>query len=331
MKRFISIILAAVMVLALVSCGSPGEDSGSQESGGKKVKAVIIGSNKGGSFWGNIEQGLMDAAAEKGWEADYWAPTDATNEAVIIDLCDTALTQGYDIIAPVMNNVDMFEDFLARAKEAGVIVIGYNSDPGEDKVPCIIGINSYESGKQQGEKIAEFAKEKGFSEINYINMCTSSTNESQKEVKQGVLDGIQEAGWTGPVNELGEGESQGNAATAQDNISSLFVAHPEINTIFCIELYSALGASAYIEEKGIQGQIIACGLELTADAFRRVLDGSLTATSSVDTVWMGAAVVEVGEKLLNGEAVEYNNYPDKIWVLPEDVDTYAKEHGIDMD
>ena len=296
-----------------------------------KVKIALIGSASGGNFWGNVESGFNAEIAKKGWEGVYWAPSgSATGDAAVLDLAETALTQGYNVICPVMNDVSIFEDFLSRAKEAGVLVIAYNSDPGEDKVVAQVGVNSYESGKEQGTKIAQFATEMGLTQINYISMCSTFSVLPQKDTKQGALDGIA-ANYTGTATQVGEGESQDNAATAQDAIGSIFIAHPETNVIICCDQYSAVGAAAYIEENGLQGKVIACGLSLDADALTRVKAGILTATSSVDSVYMGGELLcNTVENIIGGKEFVYKNFPPKIWVLKDEVDAYAKEHGITL-
>lgn len=360
LKKLTALFLSAAMILTFTACGSdsntPGKtqpaaeaeaESGNENepesesaspvtvgfdadyTGIEDIKIALIAETSGGSFWGNIEQGFLEATAARGWESVYWAPSDATTgDAGVLDLAETALIQGYNVICPVMNDISIFEDFLNRAREAGVLVIDFNADPGEGYVPAQVGIDSTESGRQQGEMIGKFATEMGFEEINYVNMSIALSNTPQQAVKAGALEGIA-GSFAGAVNEVGEGESESNAATAQDAIGALFIAHPEINTIICCDMYSAVGAAAYIEESGLQGKVIACGLSLDADALMRVKSGALSATSSVDSVYMGGEqLCGVIEKITAGEEFEYKNFPPKIWVLPDEVDDYASENGI---
>ena len=359
-KKITALLLTAAMMFTLTACGAGSDapsdasadvedaaadgtetSAGTEEPAAAKadadytgitdVKIALIGETSGGNFWGNIEQGFADATAARGWESVYWAPADAeTGDAGVLDLAETALIQGYNVIAANMVDISIFEDFLNRAEEAGVLVLDFNNNPGEEYVVAQVGIDSYESGKQQGEKIAQFAEEKGLEEINYVSMSIASSNVAQQTVKSGVLDSLAE-NYSGAVNELGEGESESNAATAQDAIGALFIAHPETNVIICCDMYSADGAASYIEENGLQGQVIACGLSLDEDALRRVKSGALSATSSVDTVYMGGEqLCGVVEQIINGEEFEYKNFPPKIWVMPEEVDAYAAEHGINI-
>ena len=92
---------------------------------------------------------------------------------------------------------------------------------------------------------------------------------------------------------------------------------PDLNAVASVDLYAALGAAQFVDENGLEGKFIATGLELTADAFNRVLDGDLMATSSVDSVGIGKNFCYVAQKILNGEDYDYSNPAEKIWVLPD--------------
>jgi simple sugar transport system substrate-binding protein len=331
MKKRMIMLLAAMTALACTAVSAQAKTT-DEYTGIEDVKIALIGSASGGNFWGNVESGFNASIEERGWEGVYWAPSgdNAGQDAGVLDLCETALTQGYNVIVPVMNDITIFEDFLSRADDAGTLVIAYNSNPGEDYVIAQVGIDSYESGWQQGEKIAQFATEAGLDEIKYISMLSVQSNTNQQLTKQGVLDAIAD-GFDGTVTEAGEGESHDNASTAQDAIGAMFIANSDANAIICCDQMSAVGAAAYIEENSRQGEVIACGLSLDEDALIRVKNGSLSATSSVDSVYMGGEeLCEVVEAIIGGEEFEYKNFPPKIWVLPDEVDAYAEENGIDL-
>lgn len=75
----------------------------------------------------------------------------------------------------------------------------------------------------------------------------------------------------------------------------------------------------------------ACGLSLDADTLMRVKSVALSATSSVDSVYMGGEqLCGVIEKITIGEKFEYKNFLPKIWVLPDEVEDYASESGISI-
>ena len=321
-KRLAVAAMAAVMTVSMMGMTSVAVQADDT------VKIVTIGVQSGGSYWGNIEKGFTEACEELGWEGDYWTPKNAGNDSEMVQLAENALTQGYDAICMEINDLDMYGDVISRAKEDGVKLISL-TDVGEENCDAFVGIDSYASGYSQGEKIAEFAKQLEYDSINYVTLMSTTDNASQLKNRQGIADAIAE-NFDGEVNEIDIAATDSNAATAQDKLSAFYLANPDLNAVASVDLYAALGAAQFVDENGLEGKFIATGLELTADAFNRVLDGDLMATSSVDSVGIGKNFCYVAQKILNGEDYDYSNPAEKIWVLPDEVESYCAENGIEL-
>lgn len=321
-KRLAVAAMAAVMTVSMMGMTSVAVQADDT------VKIVTIGAQSGGSYWGNIEKGFTEACEELGWEGDYWTPQNAGNDSEMVQLAENALTQGYDAICMEINDLDMYGDVISRAKEDGVKLISL-TDVGEENCDAFVGIDSYASGYSQGEKIAEFAKQLEYDSINYVTLMSTTDNASQLKNRQGIADAIAE-NFDGEVNEIDIAATDSNAATAQDKLSAFYLANPDLNAVASVDLYAALGAAQFVDENGLEGKFIATGLELTADAFNRVLDGDLMATSSVDSVGIGKNFCYVAQKILNGEDYDYSNPAEKIWVLPDEVESYCAENGIEL-
>lgn len=321
-KRLAVAAMAAVMTVSMMGMTSVAVQADDT------VKIVTIGVQSGGSYWGNIEKGFTEACEELGWEGDYWTPQNAGNDSEMVQLAENALTQGYDAICMEINDLDMYGDVISRAKEDGVKLISL-TDVGEENCDAFVGIDSYASGYSQGEKIAEFAKQLEYDSINYVTLMSTTDSASQLKNRQGIADAIAE-NFDGEVNEIDIAATDSNAATAQDKLSAFYLANPDLNAVASVDLYAALGAAQFVDENGLEGKFIATGLELTADAFNRVLDGDLMATSSVDSVGIGKNFCYVAQKILNGEDYDYSNPAEKIWVLPDEVESYCAENGIEL-
>lgn len=321
-KRLAVAAMAAVMTVSMMGMTSVAVQADDT------VKIVTIGVQSGGSYWGNIEKGFTEVCEELGWEGDYWTPQNAGNDSEMVQLAENALTQGYDAICMEINDLDMYGDVISRAKEDGVKLISL-TDVGEENCDAFVGIDSYASGYSQGEKIAEFAKQLEYDSINYVTLMSTTDNASQLKNRQGIADAIAE-NFDGEVNEIDIAATDSNAATAQDKLSAFYLANPDLNAVASVDLYAALGAAQFVDENGLEGKFIATGLELTADAFNRVLDGDLMATSSVDSVGIGKNFCYVAQKILNGEDYDYSNPAEKIWVLPDEVESYCAENGIEL-
>lgn len=292
------------------------------------VKIVAIGVQSGGSYWGNVEKGFTEACEELGWDGEYWTPQNAGNDSEMVELAENALTRGYQVVCMEINDLDMYGDFIKRAKEQGVLIMSM-TDVGEEYCDAFVGIDSYASGYSQGEQIAKFAKELDYEAINYVTLMSTTDNASQLKNRQGIADAIA-ANYDGEINEIDCAATDSNAATAQDKLNAYYLANPEMNAVGCSDLYAALGASQFVSENGLKGEFIATGLELIADSFNRVLDGDLMATSSVDSVGIGKNFCYVAQKILSGEDYEYSNPADKVWVFADGVEEYCEENGIDL-
>lgn len=358
-KTLLTLAVAATMVLSITACSGGAKSSNNEAkadtnastsastdetanagtdseankeaaatNAGDAVKIVTIGVQSGGSYWGNIEKGFTEATEELGWEGDYWTPQNAGNDTEMVQLCENALTQGYDVVCLEINDLDMYGDFITRAKEKGVTIISL-TDVGEEYCDAFVGIDSYASGYSQGEQMAKFATELGYEAINYVTLMSTTDNASQLKNREGIAAALK-SGFKGEINEIDAAATDSNAATAQDKLNAYYLANPELNAVGCADLYGALGAAQFVSENGLQGKFIATGLELTADAFGRVKDGDFMATSSVDSVGIGKNFCYVAQKILNKEEFEYKNPAEKIWVFEDGVDKYCEENGIEQ-
>ena len=74
----------------------------------------------GGAAWGQAEKGFMQACEDLGWEGQYLAPQSSNSNTDMVNLAETAITNGADVLAISVNDVEMFADMLDRAREAGV-------------------------------------------------------------------------------------------------------------------------------------------------------------------------------------------------------------------
>lgn len=78
----------------------------------------------GGAAWGRFEAGFLEACEELGWEGHYLAPSTANDYTAMVQLTETALNDGADVLAVCVSDTGLFQEVLQRAKDAGVTLIG---------------------------------------------------------------------------------------------------------------------------------------------------------------------------------------------------------------
>lgn len=153
LKKLLSLLLALAMVLSLAACGGSNggaasdatkEDAPAQSDaaeGGDAAEAPAAGSVKiayipkerNESFWQAVEAGAQQAAADLGAElimyGDAAGANTAANQSTYVE---TATDLGVDAIAFAALDADSTDAALQAAQAAGISVIGFDSDPGEE-------------------------------------------------------------------------------------------------------------------------------------------------------------------------------------------------------
>lgn len=153
LKKLLSLLLALAMVLSLAACGGSNggaasdatkEDAPAQSDaaeGGDAAEAPAAGSVKiayipkerNESFWQAVEAGAQQAAADLGAElimyGDAAGANTAANQSTYVE---TATDLGVDAIAFAALDADSTDAALQAAQAAGISVVGFDSDPGEE-------------------------------------------------------------------------------------------------------------------------------------------------------------------------------------------------------
>jgi len=146
MKRLISTLLATSMLLSLAACSGNsggGDDSGSSAgssgdngaatSSGGDITIAYIPKERNESFWQAVEAGAQQAAKDCGAElimyGDAAGANTAANQSTYVE---TATELEVNAIAFAALDSDSTDAALQAAQSAGITVVGFDSDPGEE-------------------------------------------------------------------------------------------------------------------------------------------------------------------------------------------------------
>lgn len=325
MKKLITVLVALMMTVSLIGCSS--SQQGKTESIDEKetVKAYLIGVMSGGEYWGGIEEGFYEACEKEGWEGHYVCPVETASTTEMVDLAETALTDGADVIVITVTDASVMSDVLGRAQEQGVVVLGIAAGD-----PSLCKANIGYTAETMGNYIAEFtmgAKERyGVDKLRIVTVETALDSVEQNAQLDAFAAKMSELD---PSAEIVEKIDCGSdAATAQDKLNAIYLADPTVNCVASFDALGALGTSNFIEENSLQGGFIVAGPDNASDTLKRAKEKSYAGIITFDTHEMGRLAVTTAKTWLEGGTTEYDQNIDFTIVYSDDIDAYAKENGI---
>ena len=210
MKKLVTLVIAIALVLSL----------GTLAAAEGPVKAYAVTVMSGGAAWGRFEAGFMEACEELGWEGHYLAPSTANDYTAMVQLTETALNDGADVLAVCVSDTGLFQEVLQRAKDAGVTLIGVAAGM-EEYMSALVGTDAVQLGVNTADTLVELMGDKP------IHVATGQTLfsiEMQNVQVQSFIDRLAEIRPDAVVVDRFENNSV--ASTAADKLSALYIANP---------------------------------------------------------------------------------------------------------
>lgn len=129
-KRVVSVMAAAMMVLSLGACGkSDSEGTSGDDAGRDKVKIVVMPKVVGIDYYNAVKQGVDQASEELSDVAEitWQGPTEGTVDKQI-EMLETIIPTKPDVICIAANDPDAIQPTLEKAQDAGIKVVSWDAD-----------------------------------------------------------------------------------------------------------------------------------------------------------------------------------------------------------
>ncbi len=316
MKKFLAILLAAIMVLGLCSFASA------------EVKTYKVGvaiyqytDNFMTLYRNEIEAYFKTLETD---DVKYEVmPADGKNdmaEQIILNLVQTS-------------SADAVIDEIVAAGIPLVLInrepLGDNGDESYEGIlnnpqVCYVGADARQSGTFQGEMVCELDNHgdiNGDGKISYVMIEGDPENVDAQYRTEFSIKALKDAGYE--VECLDDQVGNWDQTKGQELCANaLNIYGDKVEVVFCNNDAMALGAATAIVAAGrtVGEDIYLLGVDALEDAVEKVKIGEMTGTVLNDHIGQSHAAVDVAVKLLNGEEIQNYYWIDYVKVNKAYVD-----------
>ena len=338
MKKLLSVLLAALMVFALVGCGSKTEEA----AGPKTVKVGVSIYKFDDTFMTNYRNEIAAYfetlnTDEVTYQVDIM---DGKNDmAEQTNQIDNFITQGYDVLILNLVQSSAAQTIVDKVAEAGIPTVFINREPAAEVMSshaddfagkfCYVGADARQSGKMQGEIIADLADKgdlNGDGTLQYIMIVGDPENVDAQYRTEFSISQYQEV--TGmPVECLHQEQGMWDRDKGHEIAANALTQYGDkIEVIFANNDDMADGALTAIKEAGrtVGTDIYLVGVDANDYAVADVLEGTFTGTVLNDAVGQSHGAVDAAIKAANGEALETYYWVDYVKVTSANAAEYVK-------
>lgn len=314
MKKWLSGLLAASMLLSLCACGAGG-DSGEQPSGStpggteeSEGYKIALSNSYVGNAWRTAAVNIFDAytedLVEQGVIAKAYSSSAGDDVQAQINEIRNMMSEGYDAIICIAASATGLQSVLEEAAERGIVVVCFDTSVDSDLV-YNVNTDQFEYGRLLAQSLAD--RMGGSGNILWIKGIEGNQVTIDRTAgMQSVLDNYPD------IKVLGEGFGKWDDSTTASVMSNLMSAYSSqgIDGI----LSEGGGGHAIVQslsENGIDPKSIPISEGEMFNSFMKDwVELDLDAFCTAQPPYLAAASVDVALKVLNGEEVDPITYVD---------------------
>lgn len=338
MKKWISIVLAALMSTALLaSCGGgenkPAADDKSettaetQESSGEATEEKASGDklkigfsiSERDQFLTKLETALTKAAEENNVELTAFDSQQDVQKQM--DHIATFASQNFDAI--IVNLVDTNTTDTIIQGANGIPVVFVNRLPEEDKMvegkTTYVGSDEKQAGGIQAEFLTEYFKEKDITNIRYVMLMGTLGLPHTTMRTEYAKKGLEDAGFT--LEKVFEDTAQFDRAKAMEMMQQFLGTGKEFDVVISNNDEMALGAIEALRAVGTT-DIPVVGIDATSNAIAAIEAGEMACSVFQNAAGQGTGAIDAAVALAKGESVEAYNWVPYELVTKENAAEY---------
>ncbi len=322
-KKIISGFLVMIMVFALAGCsggaqqGEGSSSSTSNTSTDDEFYVIWVNPLVGSAVFTQADEGITAASEEYGFKLKIIGPS-TLDDTEMFEALQSAIVENPDLIVTTPYNYSAVESLYAQASDKGIPIINISSDSDEAGRVSFIGTDN----KKYGELAADYINEKTNGEAKVLIMMANLDTSNQLE-QRNAFEAKCKSEYPGIEIVLTD-EDNGDSSTALQKFQDNLKAHPEIDTILCLESIGGVAAANAMNELG-RDDVTILAIDDNEDTLQYIEDGEIWGTMAQNFYKMGYTAGEFAYNYLNGEEVESTVDSGTILITKDNIDTYQEQ------
>lgn len=305
-------VAAAALALTMVSASAPGAFA--------QTKKPVIGlavANLQADFFNEIKQSVEAEGAAKGVDV---VTVDAKGDAATqVSQIQDLITRGISALIYIPAGATAAGVPVRAAKAAHIPVIAVDRNAPDAPGDTFIASNSVAGAETLGEYVAKTTS--GKAKIGVLQGQLGTTPEIDR------TKGFQEAldknpGLTIVAKQTADWAQDKGFAVAQDMLQR----DPTITVFFGHADAMALGAAQAVKGANLDHKVLIVGFDGDVAGLKAVKAGSVDATMTQQTQFMGRLALDSALKLVNHESVPKEQLQKAILTTKDNVDQYIAKH-----
>ena len=242
--------------------------------------------------------------------------SDDTENALI----ENAITNKYDAIIVQPNNGEAQRSYVEKAVAAGIITITTNA-----RIKGIEGASSVDADPYLQAKVnADLAFEQIPQDANVVVLLGPPGNFHADQREQSWQKEFFDK--RPDVKIVGKEIANWNKDEAMNYMETWVQANDKIDAIIAMNDNMAAGALEVVKNNSKFANILAYGVDGTAEACLLIKDGKMTSTSLQSAYDLATALLDTSNKLLTGEKDQIDIDIDCPLITKDNVDKYIEMH-----
>lgn len=326
-RKIIGLLIAAMLGTMLTACGDGGntansaksssEKSASDDKGGDGYRVAYIARAQSDSFAAWLANEMQNSAKKYDDITldvfDGQADDEKENAAI-----ENAITNGYDAIIIQPNNGEAQRPYVEKVVDAGIVAITTNA-----RIDGIEGASSVDADPyKQAAVNAQLAMEQVPQNAKVVVLNGPSGNfhadERRKAWQAEFFDKRSD------VEIVGEQIANWNKDEAVQYMEDWVTSNDKIDAIISMNDNMAAGALEVVAGKEEYKDILAYGVDGTAEACLLIKEGTMTSTCLQSAIDLAELNMETVHKLLTGEEKQIDTDIEEVLITKDNAEDYVK-------